>query len=475
MRGAMWIGGAAQHGDRTEQITNPFDGSVVGEASVGESSHVEAAMAAAVSSFRRAAETPVYERIEILEKAVQILREHGEELAQLMRLEGGKPIQLARGEVSRAMITFSLGIDVARREQGAVETTELSPSGVGRFCLHHRVPRGPVAAIAPFNFPLNLVAHKLSPSIAVGTSVVLKPAAQCPLTALRFCELLHERGIPEGWINVLHMRPEVAQAMVEDQRMRVLSFTGSAKVGWALKALAGEKQVCLELGGNAPLIVDEGTSVSNMMDRMMVGAWAHAGQVCIKTQRVLVHHRLFEEFLEVFKSATAAVKAGDPAHEDTLVGPMIDEASRDRVLQWVDEAKGDGATVQCGGDFDGNVISPTILTGVKNSMKVVREEVFGPVTTVESFHDFEDALEVANSGPYGLHAGVFTPHIDRAMHAFRRLQFGGVMINDVPTFRTDNVPYGGSRSSGMGREGVRFAAEDFTEPKMLILRNLSSS
>jgi acyl-CoA reductase-like NAD-dependent aldehyde dehydrogenase len=317
---------------------------------------------------------------------------------------------------------------------------------------------------------LNLAAHKLSPALAVGASTVLKPAAQCPMTALRLVELMHEANLPPGAVNGLHVPPQVAQLMVEDERMRVLSFTGSAAVGWKLKSLAGQKQVCLELGGNAPVIVDDGVDIDSIMDRILMGSWAHGGQVCIKAQRIYVHEALFESFMESFVRETKALVCGDPTREDTVVGPLIDTRSRDRVMAWIQEAQAEGAHLHCGGESDGNVVAPTILTGVHSGMKVVAEEVFGPVTNVIPFSSYDQVLVEANRGPYGLQAGIFTRDVERAFQAFDALDYGGVMINDVPTFRVDNLPYGGSRSSGMGREGVRYAAEDFTEHKVLTFR-----
>ena len=472
MNGAMWIGGRAIHSETKEEIRNPYNGDLVGSVSVGNTEHLNAAIQAADEGFSSARNAPVHHRVELLEAISKGILDHQEELAQLMVAESGKPIRLARGEVQRAALTFSLGIDAARGQCGTVEPMDIAPAGEGRVCMVRRVPRGPIAAIAPYNFPLNLVAHKLSPALAVGTTAVLKPAAQCPLTGLRLLELMHEKGVSPGWMNGLHMPPSVAQGMVEDPRLRVLSFTGSAPIGWKLKNLAGEKQVCLELGGNAPLIIDEGTSIEEIMDRILVGAWAHGGQVCIKTQRILVHESLFDEFLEAFKRATLGVACGDPLNEETLVGPLIDARTKDRVMRWIRDAEAQGAKVECGAEADGNVVQPTILTQVNHQMSVVCEEVFGPVTTVQSFRSFSEALEEANRGPYGLHAGVFTPRLDRAFEAFDALDYGGVLINDIPTFRVDNIPYGGTRSSGIGREGVRSAAQEYTEDKLMVFRAL---
>jgi acyl-CoA reductase-like NAD-dependent aldehyde dehydrogenase len=334
------------------------------------------------------------------------------------------------------------------------------------------VPRGPVAAISPFNFPLNLIAHKLAPAVAVGTSVVLKPPPQCPLTGHVLADIMVEAGLPPEALSVLHCPPDVAQRMVEDERMKVLSFTGSDVVGWRLKALAGKKQVLLELGGNAPCVVDEGVDIESVLAPIVAGAWANAGQVCIKVQRIYVHRTMYPDFLRQFVAATKAVACGDPMDEATVVGPLIEPQHVARVLSWIREAADGGAKLHCGGEARGPVVLPTVLTDVTEEMRVCRDEVFGPVTVVEPFDHFDAAIAACNRSRFGLQAGVFTRDIGRAMRAYRELEYGGVIINDVPTFRVDNFPYGGSKDSGFGREGVRSAMEELTEPKVLVLRGL---
>ncbi len=470
MRVPLWVNGEKRESNQTEIVTNPYDGSPVAEVCLGGEQEMDDAIEASIRVFKQAKKQPIHEREGILRRAAQALLDAREELARCMVAETGKPIRYARGEVDRASLTFSLGGDVSRRENGTMEQLDIAPSGEGRMCMHQRVPRGPVAAIAPFNFPLNLAVHKVSPAVAVGTSMVLKPAAQAPLTALRMASLLHDAGVLPGSVNVVHCLPDVAERMVVHPGMRVLSFTGSPQVGWHLKSIAGQKQVLLELGGNAPVVIDEGVEVDSILERLLMGAWANAGQVCIKAQRIYVHRSLYEEVLHRFIEATRGVVCGDPMAEDTMVGPLIESGHRDRVLSWVKEAVSAGARLECGGEADGNVVFPTILTGVDASMRVVRDEVFGPVTTVTPFSSFDEVLQTCNQGPYGLQAGVFTSNVEKAFKAFDELDFGGVMINDVPTFRVDNFPYGGTKSSGLGREGVRYAAEDYTEPKILIFR-----
>jgi len=466
----MRIGSELRNSDSVETVTSPYDGAPVGEVCVGKDGDMDDAIAASSSAFDTMRRLPTHRRVSILEGVAARLQERTEELALLMARESGKPIRFCRGEVQRAVVTFTLGASEARRLGGEVMPIDLQPRAEGRLCLFTRVPRGPVAAISPFNFPLNLIAHKLSPAVAVGASMVLKPPPQCPLTGHRLGDILAEAGLPEGALSVLHCSPKTAQRMVEDDRMKVLSFTGSDVVGWKLKALAGRKQVLLELGGNAPCVLDEDVDLDEAMGSIVTGSWANAGQVCIKVQRIYVHRSRFEEFLEKFLHATHEVKCGDPLDEETVVGPMIEKVHVERVLAWIEEARRAGAKVHCGGDADGQVLHPTILTDVKPEMRVCKDEVFGPVTVVEPFDRFEEALAACNAGRFGLQAGVFTRDIGRALQAFRELDYGGVMINDVPTFRVDNFPYGGTRDSGFGREGVRFAMEEMTEPKVLVLR-----
>jgi glyceraldehyde-3-phosphate dehydrogenase (NADP+) len=464
------IGGSRRPGAGKETIRSPYDQSPVGEVAVGGASDMDAAIEAAVAAFDVTRRSPTHERVRVLEQAARLLEQRAAEIAELMAREAGKPIRYCRGEVARAVVTFSLAASECRRLGGEVLPIDLEARAEGRLCVVTRVPRGPVAAISPFNFPLNLVVHKLAPAIAVGASVVLKPPPQCPLTSYALADVLDEAGLAPGALNVVHCPPDVAQRMVEDERMKVLSFTGSDVVGWRLKALAGKKQVLLELGGNAPCVIDEGVDLDAVLEPVLVGAWAHAGQVCIKVQRVYVHDSLHDRFLEAFVRRTRALRCGDPLDPETVVGPVIEPRHVERILAWVKEAVAAGATLHAGGEARGQVVLPTVLTGVPPDAKVCSEEVFGPVTVVERFSAFDEALEACNATRFGLQAGIFTPSLDRALRAFRELDYGGVMINDVPTFRVDNFPYGGTKDSGFGREGVRYAMEEMTEPKVLVLR-----
>ncbi len=466
----MRIGSELRDSEDVETITSPWNGEPVGEVCVASSTDVDDAIAAASVAFETTRRMPTHQRVSILEGTAHRLSARTEELATLMARESGKPIRFCRGEVRRAVVTFTLGAVEARSLGGEVIPIDLEERAEGRTCFTMRVPRGPVAAISPFNFPLNLIAHKLSPAIAIGASTVLKPPPQCPLTGHVLGDILAEAGLPDGALNVVHCIPENAQRLVEDPRLAVLSFTGSDTVGWKLKSLAGKKQVLLELGGNAPCIVDEETDLEAIMPSIVTGSWANAGQVCIKVQRILVHRSSFASFLERFVAATRPLRCGDPMDESTVVGPLIEPKHVDRVLEWIREATDGGATLHCGGKAEGPVVLPTILTGTHSDMRVCKDEVFGPVTLVEPFERFEDAIAVCNASRFGLQAGVFTRELGHAMTAIRELEYGGVMINDVPTFRVDNFPYGGSKDSGFGREGVRYAMEEMTEPKVIVMR-----
>jgi acyl-CoA reductase-like NAD-dependent aldehyde dehydrogenase len=464
------VGGVAHSTQLVDVVHNPFDGSVVGEACAGGAAEIDAAIACAHEARREMRELPTHRRIAILEGVAQRIAAGADELARLMAREGGKPIRFARAEVARAVVTFKLAAAEAQRFGGEVLPLDLEPRGEGRLCIATRVPRGPIAAISPFNFPLNLVAHKLAPAIAVGAPFVLKPPPQCPLTALKLCDWILEAGLPPRGLSAVHCAPEIAQRMVVDERMAVLSFTGSDVVGWKLKALAGKKSVLLELGGNAPCVVDETADIASIVAPIALAAFAHGGQVCIKVQRIYVQRARFDDFVRRFVDAAGALACGDPLDEQTVVGPLIEERHVERVLAWIEEARQMGAKVHCGATRDGRVVRPTVLTGVAPQARVCKDEVFGPVAIVEPFDEFDDALALCNSTRFGLQAGVFTSDLARALRAGRELEYGGVMINEVPTFRVDNFPYGGTKDSGLGREGVRYAMEEFTEPRVLVLR-----
>lgn len=469
-REKLWIQGERVDGETVARVASPFDGAAVAQIDVAGRAQAERAAKGAADAVRLWRDFARHRRHAVLQATSEALAAHAGELATLMARESGKPIALARGEVARAATTFRLAAGEALRFSGETLPLDLEPRGEGRLCIAERVPRGAVLAIAPFNFPLNLVAHKLAPAFALAMPVVLKPPPQSPLTALRLAALLDDAGLPRPLLSVIHCAPEVAEEMARGPHFQVLSFTGSAAVGWHLKSVAGKKQVLLELGGNAPCIVDEGADVDAALKAIVPACFAHGGQVCIKVQRLYLHASLHDAMLEKLVAAAQALPCGDPLDERTVVGPLVEMRHVERVRAWIDEAVQLGARLHCGGQVDGMVMRPAVLTGVPSGARVHGEEVFGPVVVVERFVRFDDALARANRGRYGLQAGVFTPRLDRALEAHRELEFGGVIVNDAPSFRIDNFPYGGTKDSGFGREGVRYAMEEMTEWKVLVLR-----
>jgi acyl-CoA reductase-like NAD-dependent aldehyde dehydrogenase len=467
---SLLIAGERRSGAAKDVVRSPFDGEPLAEVALGSAADIDDAIAKAHAARAQMRSLPIHARASILRALSQRIRERSEELARLIARESGKPIRFARAEVARGVVTFELAAGEAQRFGGEVVPVDLEPRGEGRLCYVQRVPRGVVAAISPFNFPLNLVAHKLAPAIAVGAPCVLKPPPQSPLTALTLVEWLWELGLPPAGLSALHCPPEVAERMVRDERVAVLSFTGSDVVGWRLKSIAGKKQVLLELGGNAPCVVDETVDLAATIEPIATAAFAYAGQVCIKAQRIYVHASRFDEFVQRFVAAAEALVCGDPLDERTVVGPMIEEKHVLRVLAWIDEARRAGAKILCGGRREGAIVRPTVIVGAPEDAKVCREEIFGPVAVLAPFRDFDQALELCNRTRFGLQASVYTRDLARALRAGRELEYGGVIVNDGPSFRVDDFPYGGTKDSGIGREGVRYAMEELSEPRVVVLR-----
>lgn len=455
----------------TASIRNPADGEVVAEVDVCGVPEVEAAVASARRAHRALQAMPAYERAAGLRRVADLVDERKEELALDITRSMGKPIKFARGEVGRALVTLRLSAEEATRIGGEVMPLDIEPRGVGYTCMIERFANGPVAAITPFNFPLNLAMHKVAPALAAGTSVVLKPPPQSPVLGLKLAEIVHQAGFPAGTLNALHATNEASERLATHPKIRHMSFTGSAKVGWYLKSACKTQKVTLELGGNAAAVVHEDADLEWALDRCVLGSVVASGQVCIKVQRVLVHAGIYDEFLERFVIATEGAAGPDPMDPASLFGPMVDEGNARRVMSWVREAVDAGATLHCGGRREGAVVYPTVLTNVARGQRCRDEEVFGPVTVLEPYVDFDEALRGVNDSPFGLQAGVFTKDVDRAFRAFRELEVGGVIVNDFPTFRIDNFPYGGVKASGFGREGVRAAIEDYTEPRVMVLRH----
>lgn len=450
-------------------VLNPYDGSVVDSVPQFTEQDVREAISRAENAAKPMANMPAYKRGAVLNQAARLIQDQVEDLARLMALENGKPVKLARGEINRAVETFQFAADEARRLHGETVPMDAAVSGVGKFGYYMRVPVGIVAAITPFNFPLNLVAHKVAPAIAAGCPVVLKPAPATPLTALRLSDILREAGLPEGAFEVVTGDADVGAWLVEDPRIAMITFTGSPPVARKISEKAGLRRVTFELGGNAATVIDEDANIVHAVSRTIMGGFAYSGQVCNSVQRIYIHRSRYDEFRRLMIEETGKLVLGDPLDEATDIGPVINEAAAERIDRWIAEAVAQGATVAAGGVRQGALYRPTILENVTDTMQVMCAEVFGPVVALVPFDDFDAALAAADSSPFGLQAGVYTRDINKAMRAVQRLNVGGVMINDVPTFRVDQMPYGGNKESGIGREGPRFAIEEMTTLKMVVI------
>jgi glyceraldehyde-3-phosphate dehydrogenase (NADP+) len=450
-------------------VLSPHDHSLVGTTYHPTAGHGEAAIRAAQRAFEITRKMGSHERQRILRDISEGIRGRREEFARLIALEAGKPIKTARAEVDRSVFTFSVAAEEATRIGGEWLPLDWQASTAGRAAIVRRFPLGPILAITPFNFPLNLVAHKVGPAIAAGCTVLLKPASQTPLTALLLAQVIEKAGLPAGALNVMPLVSDEAERLVSDGRLKLLTFTGSGTIGWSLKQKAGKKKVTLELGGNAGVIVHSDADVEDAAHRCVQGGFSYAGQSCISVQRVFVQRGIEERFLESFVSYVKKLKIGDPLDESTDVGPMINEEAVRRIEAWVDEAVRDGAKVLAGGKRKASFFEPTVLTNTAPSMKVNCLEAFAPVVVIEPYDSFSEALARVNDSPYGLQAGVFTRDMKLLFEAFEGLDVGGVIAGDVSSFRIDHMPYGGVKDSGMGREGLRYAIEEMTEPRILVL------
>jgi acyl-CoA reductase-like NAD-dependent aldehyde dehydrogenase len=451
-------------------VLAPHDRSVVvGSGYRATAEHAEAAVRASQRAFETTRKLPSYERHRVLREISEGIRARKEEFSRLLALEAGKPIKTARVEVERAIFTFAVAAEEALRIGGEWLPLDWQASTAGRSAIIRRFALGPILAITPFNFPLNLVAHKVAPAMAAGCSILLKPAPQTPLTSLLLAEVVEKTGWPQGGFNVLPLSNSDAERLVSDDRLKMLSFTGSGAVGWALKAKAGKKKVALELGGNAGVIVHSDWNLDDAARRCIQGGFAYAGQACISVQRIFVQRHVEQEFLAKLVAGVEKLKVGEPLDETTDVGPMINEEAARRAAAWIEEAVASGAKVVTGGTRRGPFLQPTVLTHTKPEMKVSCQEVFAPVVAVEPYDDFADAIRRVNASPYGLQAGVFTRDAKLLFQAFEELEVGGVMAGDASSFRIDHMPYGGVKESGMGREGLRYAIEEMTEPRILVL------
>jgi len=451
------------------EVLAPHDRSVVGTCYRATAAHADAAVAGAQRAFETTRKMPAYERQRVLQQVSAEVRARREEFARLIALEAGKPIKTARAEVDRAVFTFAVAADEALRIGGEWLPLDWQAATAGRAAVVRRFPLGPILGITPFNFPLNLVAHKVAPAIAAGCPIIIKPAPQTPLTSLLLAEVVEKAGWPAGALSVLPLSNPDAERLVTDDRLKLLTFTGSGAVGWALKAKAGKKKVALELGGNAGVIVHCDADLEYAVARCLQGGFSYAGQSCISVQRIVVHRAIESKFLELLVAGVKKLKTGDPLDESADVGPMISEDAARRAAAWIEEATASGARLETGGQRRGPFLEPAVLTHTRPDMKVNCQEVFAPVVTVEPYDDFSEAIRRINASPYGLQAGLFTRDAKLLFDAFEGLEVGGLIVGDVSSFRIDHMPYGGVKESGLGREGLRYAIEEMTEPRLLVL------
>jgi glyceraldehyde-3-phosphate dehydrogenase (NADP+) len=463
------IGGDWRVTEQLQEVRAPFSGEAIARVSYASQADVEESVALAASSVPDMRALPRYEIAEALGRLAGEIKSRREEFARTIANESGKPITAARGETDRAIATFTFAAEEARRFTGETVPIDTQAVGRGRMGWTERIPRGVIFGITPFNFPLNLVAHKVAPALASRNAIIVKPSPRTPLTALLLGEAFIACGLPKGALQVVPMDIPLIEIMLADERVAMISFTGSAEIGWKLRAAASRKAVTLELGGNAPVVVDETADIAYAVERSTMAAFAYAGQVCISAQRLIIHERVAEQFTTQLVERAQKLRTGDPLDEATELSSMIDEAAARRAESWIEEAVRGGARLLCGGKRQGSLLEATVLTDVHHEMRICTEEVFAPVATIQTFTDFSEALMEANHTRYGLQAGVFTHDMNRAFQAANALEFGGVMINDAPAFRVDNMPYGGVKLSGAGREGVRYAMEEMTEPRLIVI------
>ncbi len=465
-----YLANEAVYANKDLEVTDKYSGEVATYVAMADAKAIDQGIAAAVDATSAMAALAPYERQAILNHCVKRFQERAEELAMALCIEAGKPIKDSRGEVSRLIDTFRVAAEEAVRIEGEVLNLEISARAKGYRGFTKRVPIGPCSFISPFNFPLNLAAHKVAPAIAAGCPFVLKPASRTPIGALIIGEVLAETDLPKGAFSILPCHREGADLFTVDERLKLLSFTGSPAVGWDLKARAGKKPVVLELGGNAACVVDSDADLEDAVARIVFGAFYQSGQSCIGVQRIYVHTTLYDKFKQKLVEKTKGLRMGDPRDEDTFIGPVISEGEAKRLENWINEGVERGGTLLCGGKRDGAMLEPTLLENVPAGCNIVDEEAFGPVAVLEPFEDFDTVLEKVNQSTFGLQAGIFTRDLYKAQKAWDVLEVGGVVIGDVPSWRVDNMPYGGVKDSGLGREGIRWAIRDMTEERLLVIR-----
>lgn len=466
----MLINGEWREGKDYFEVRNPYDGSLLRKVPLSSKSDVKDAILSAKSAFAVMSEMPAHKRSAILSNTSRIIESRKREIAELITRESGKSIKYSLAEVERSIQTFQFADEEAKQIHGETVPMDASPNSEKRFAFYQPFPIGIIGAITPFNFPLNLVAHKVAPAIASGNSVILKPASYTPLTSISLGGIMMEAGLPKGALNIVFGGGStVGEWIVESEELAMISFTGSPSVGKRIKERAGMKRVALELGSNSATIIEPDADIDMAIPRCIMGAFSNAGQICISLQRIYIHERVFDEFKEKFTGAVKKMKVGNPMETDTEYGPMIEEKEAARAEEWIKEAVDRGAKILCGGKRRGSIITPTVMTDVKRDMKVVCNEVFAPLVTLIKYREFDEALEAVNDSRYGLQAGIFTKDINKAFKGFKKLHVGGVIINDVPTFRVDHMPYGGVKESGTGREGIKFAIKEMTELKLMVV------
>jgi acyl-CoA reductase-like NAD-dependent aldehyde dehydrogenase len=467
----LFIDGKWVKKQRTYELCAPYDGQLLARISMADAGDVEKAISGAHRAFQTMKNLPAYQRSEILFRVAQLLKERKEELARIVAKEAGKPIRTARGELERTIVTYQFAAEEAKRIYGETIPMDAAPGGEGRIGMTWREPLGVVVAITPFNFPFNLVAHKLGPAFAAGNTVVLKPAEQTPLSALAIAEIFQEAGLPDGALQVITgSGKELSDALLMDERVKKITFTGSASVGKLIKQKAGLRKVTLELGSNAALIVEPDVALDKIIPRCVEGAFSYAGQVCISLQRIYVHETIYVEFCKRFIERAKQLKVGDPLDENTDVSTMIHRREAERIESWVTEAIQSGAKIGLGGIRNGSIYFPTVLLNVKKDMAVSCQEVFAPVVSIVPYRELQEAIEMVNDSVYGLNIGIYTTNIHRALYAARQIESGAVIVNDIPTFRVDHMPYGGVKESSYGREGVKYAVQEMTELKFVSIK-----
>ncbi len=466
----LYVNNEARQPNADLEVTDKFTGEVAFRVAQADAATILEGIEGTVRATEPMARMPAYERQAVLQHCVDRFKERFDELAYALCVEAGKPIKDSEGEVSRLIDTFRIAAEESVRMTGEVQPLDISPRAKGYQGIWKRVPIGPCSFISPFNFPLNLAAHKIAPALAVGCPFIVKPASRTPLGTIIIGEVLAETDLPKGAFSILPAHRDGADLFTTDDRLKLLSFTGSPGVGWELKAKAGKKKVVLELGGNAAVIVDHDADLDDALERVIFGAFYQSGQSCIGVQRILIHDEVYDRFRDMLVAKTKTLVAGDPKDRNVFIGPMISEGEAKRLDGWIQEAIGKGAKLLCGGKRDGAMLEATLLENVDRDTKINIEEAFGPVAFLIRFSDFDQALEVVNDSKFGLQAGIFTRDLFKMFDAWDRLEVGGVVINDVPSYRVDNMPYGGVKDSGLGREGVRFAMEDMTEIRNLVIR-----